>query len=83
VKVVLGDGSSSDGSSSGSSTYQARLVGTDALHDLAVLEVGNVLHEGCRAKGSSPVLCCNSHALDHASCASLVEVLRVLPNGIT
>jgi hypothetical protein len=43
IKVVLGD-SSSEGSSSSSSagsTYTARLVGTDALHDLAVLQVGD------------------------------------------
>lgn len=50
VKVVLGDGSSSSGgsgiqgsSSSGGSgglnTYQARIIGTDAMHDLAVLQV--------------------------------------------
>lgn len=40
IKVVLGD-SSSEGSSDsrGGSTYTARVVGTDALHDLAVLQV--------------------------------------------
>lgn len=51
-KVVLGDGSSSggagvDGSSSrggsggsgGLNTYQARVIGTDAMHDLAVLQI--------------------------------------------
>lgn len=40
VKVVLG-GSSEDGSSG--STYQARVVGTDAMHDLAVLQVRTAL----------------------------------------
>jgi hypothetical protein len=45
VKVVLDDGSSSGNSSVGnadnrpSSSFNAKIVGTDALHDLAVLQV--------------------------------------------
>lgn len=37
VKVILGG--SSDGGGSSGSTYQARVIGTDALHDLAVLQI--------------------------------------------
>lgn len=45
VKVVLGDGS-------GSASYQAAVVGTDAMHDLAVLKVR----------------LCSMHACRHAAC---------------